>query len=115
MVVTTMTILAAAAAALAAVGEVLHRHRVRRAARLAFGPVAKPRLWTYAVPPLRVLGVGLGVWGALVLGEHVGVELLVGFGLIAGSLALIGGLRLPRLPRLPRLSVPRPAAVPLAR
>jgi drug/metabolite transporter (DMT)-like permease len=64
---------------------------------------------TFIVPAFAI------VWGAIVLGEHVGVELLVGFGLIAGSLALIGGLRLPRLPRLPRLSIPRPAAVPLAR
>jgi drug/metabolite transporter (DMT)-like permease len=49
---------------------------------------------TFVVPMFGIL------WGGLILGEHVGAELLAGFGLVIVSLVLV--LRLP---------VPRPAAI----
>jgi drug/metabolite transporter (DMT)-like permease len=49
---------------------------------------------TFVVPMFGIL------WGGLILGEHVGAELLAGFGLVIVSLVLV--LRLP---------VPRPSAV----
>jgi drug/metabolite transporter (DMT)-like permease len=52
---------------------------------------------TFVVPMFGIF------WGGLVLGEHVGPELLAGFGLVLVSLVLV--LRLP---------VPRPAAVRLS-
>jgi drug/metabolite transporter (DMT)-like permease len=52
---------------------------------------------TFVVPMFGIL------WGGLILGEHVGAELLAGFGLVIVSLVLV--LRLP---------VPRPAAVRLS-
>jgi Ca-activated chloride channel family protein len=55
--------IAAAVALLAIGGEWLHARRCRRVARLAFGPSAQPRLWTRAVPLLRVLSLALLSWG----------------------------------------------------
>ena len=46
---------------------------------------------TFVVPAFAI------TWGAIVLGEPVGAELLAGFGLIIVSLVLVLGLR-PRLP-----------------
>jgi drug/metabolite transporter (DMT)-like permease len=48
---------------------------------------------TFIVP-----GFGI-VWAALVLGERIGPELVVGFGLLLVSLALVFGLRPPTLVR----------------
>jgi Ca-activated chloride channel family protein len=48
---------------LAAVGELLHRRRLRRFAHLLFGPDARPAAWVAAVPWLRVLAHGGLVWG----------------------------------------------------
>lgn len=62
--------IAIAAAVLAAVAENRHAGRNRRIARLAFGPGAKPAAWTVAAPAVRVAGVGLATWGALVLLAH---------------------------------------------
>ncbi len=58
---------AAAAGALAAIGEWLHVRRVKRLARLAFGPDARPRAWTRLAPPLRVLALAGIVWSLVVL------------------------------------------------
>jgi Ca-activated chloride channel family protein len=55
--------LALAAVALAALGEFLHARRVRRVARLAFGPAGQARAWTEIVPFLRVVAVALLTWG----------------------------------------------------
>jgi len=59
--------IALAAAGLAGLAERLHARRVLRISRLAFGPTGRPAGWTVAVPALRCTGVGLAVWGALVL------------------------------------------------
>jgi Ca-activated chloride channel family protein len=52
---------------LAGFAEWLHARRVRRLARLAFGPDESPRLWTALVPVLRVLALAGVVWGLVVL------------------------------------------------
>jgi Ca-activated chloride channel family protein len=57
----------AAAVLLAALGEWLHARRVRRLARLAFGPTARPALWTRPTPIFRVLAFGLLAWGLTTL------------------------------------------------
>ena len=44
---------------------------------------------TFIVPAFGI------AWGALVLGEHVGAELIVGFALVMVSLVLVLGIRLP--------------------
>ena len=51
----------------AAIAEVLHSHRCRRLAPLAFGPRLRPASWVYAAPLLRVLAVGALVWGLVTL------------------------------------------------
>ena len=43
---------ALAALAVGLLAEWLHARRVTRLGRLAFGPEAKPRLWTRLTPPL---------------------------------------------------------------
>ena len=53
--------------ALAALGEWLHARRLKRLARLAFGPDARPRAWTLMAPPLRVLALAGVVWSLVVL------------------------------------------------
>jgi Ca-activated chloride channel family protein len=60
-------LVAIGAALLAALGEVLHAARVRRVARLAFGPGGRPRAWTWAAAPLKVLAVAGLAWGLVVL------------------------------------------------
>ncbi len=57
----------AAAVVLAALGEWLHGRRVRRLARLAFGPVARPAPWVRPAIGLRVLACGLLAWGLTTL------------------------------------------------
>lgn len=52
---------------LAAVGELLHRRRVRRMAHLLFGPDARPARWVAAVPWLRALLHGGLAWGLVTL------------------------------------------------
>jgi Ca-activated chloride channel family protein len=54
-------------AALGVFAEWLHARRVRRLARLAFGPESRPRTWTKAAPPLRVLALTAVVWSLIVL------------------------------------------------
>lgn len=63
----THALIALAAFALAAWAEALHARRVRRVARLAFGPRAAPAPWARLAPASRSVGVGLAAWGALVL------------------------------------------------
>ena len=58
---------AAGAGALAVLGEWLHARRVKRLARLAFGPNARPRVWTVMASPLRVLTLAAVVWSLIVL------------------------------------------------
>ncbi len=62
------------------------------------GPTASSTV-TFLAP---AFGIG---WGAIVLGEHIGLSLFVGAVLILVSVALVVGLALPR-----RLAPPRPAA-----
>lgn len=54
-------------AVLAVFAEWLHARRVRRLARLAFGPESQPRLWTQLTPVLRVLALAGVVWALVVL------------------------------------------------
>lgn len=58
---------ALAAAAVAAFGEWLHARRVARIGPLAFGPKGRPRLWTKAVPILRVAAIGAAAWSLVTL------------------------------------------------
>ena len=60
-------LIALAVALLALTAELFQARRVRRVARLAFGPDGRPTLWTWLAPPLRVAAyVGLG-WGLTTL------------------------------------------------
>jgi Ca-activated chloride channel family protein len=60
--------LAAAGALVAcAAAEWLHARRVRRVARLAFGPAARPRRWVALVPALRAASAAAACWGLVVL------------------------------------------------
>ena len=47
--------------------EWLHARRVRRLARLAFGPESRPRAWTAIAPVLRVVALAGVVWALVVL------------------------------------------------
>lgn len=60
-------LIALAAAAVCVVGEVWHARRVRRVARLAFGPGGKARAWVRGVPVTRCAGAALACWGLLTL------------------------------------------------
>ena len=60
-------IAALAALLLAAAAEWLHARRVRRVARLAFGPRAQPATWARAVPALRALAFAGVAWGLATL------------------------------------------------
>jgi Ca-activated chloride channel homolog len=64
---------AAAAAGLAALGEWLHARRVSRIGALAFGPRAKPRAWTRAVPLLRATALAAGAWALVTLIAYNGL------------------------------------------
>jgi Ca-activated chloride channel family protein len=56
-----------AAAILALMAEWLHARRVRRLARLAFGPRARPAPWVILAPPLRVAAIAATAWGLTTL------------------------------------------------
>ncbi len=47
--------------------EALHMLRIRRVAKLAFGPNERPALWTRAVPLVRSVAMGALVWGLVTL------------------------------------------------
>lgn len=47
--------------------EALHRRRVERFARLAFGPQGKPNAWARMAPLLRALSLGAVAWGLVTL------------------------------------------------
>ncbi len=53
--------------AIAIVTEALHQRRVRRVARLAFGPTGHPQLWARVAPALRVAALGAVTWGLVTL------------------------------------------------
>ena len=55
------------AAALAAFAERRHARRTARVARLAFGPTGAPARWARAAPALRVAGMALAAFGAVLL------------------------------------------------
>ncbi|MBX3355497.1 MAG: VWA domain-containing protein [Phycisphaeraceae bacterium] len=59
--------IAAGVALLALLAEWLHARRVRRVARLAFGASGAPRPWARASPLIRVISLGVLVWGLLTL------------------------------------------------
>lgn len=54
-------------AVVAAAGEWLHARRVARTGRLTFGPAGAPRVWTKAVPFLRVTALAAWVWALATL------------------------------------------------
>jgi Ca-activated chloride channel family protein len=58
---------ALAVVAAVALAEWLHARRVRRVARLAFGPTGKPREWTWLAPFLRTFGAAALAWGLITL------------------------------------------------
>jgi len=58
---------ALAVLAAVAVAEWLHARRVRRVARLAFGPTGKPREWTWIAPFARVIALTALTWGLVTL------------------------------------------------
>lgn len=60
-------LITAAIILVAIVAEVIHWTRLKRVARLAFGPKRRPAWWVVFVPPLRVLALGLASWGFLSL------------------------------------------------
>jgi Ca-activated chloride channel homolog len=60
---------AAAAAILAVAAEFLHARRIRRLARLAFGPDRRPAPWARFAPMLRVAAFTALAWGLLTLLE----------------------------------------------
>jgi Ca-activated chloride channel family protein len=66
---TPLTVLGIAliVAAVTAAAEWLHARRVRRVARLAFGPAGRPAFWVPAAPVLRVVAATAVAWGALML------------------------------------------------
>ena len=61
------TVIALGVALVVAVGELLHQARVRKVARLAFGPGSQARPWTAAAGPLRVVAAGAIAWGLVTL------------------------------------------------
>ncbi|MBI5851263.1 MAG: VWA domain-containing protein [Planctomycetes bacterium] len=66
--VTTATGLAVAAAfVLVLAAELLHARRIRKVARLAFGPQGRPAAWVRGLPALRALGAALAVFGLATL------------------------------------------------
>src|SRR6186713_2828953 len=56
-------IIAVAVLVLSALAEGLHARRVQRMSTLAFGLDGRPRAWTRAAVPLRVMATGLVAWG----------------------------------------------------
>jgi Ca-activated chloride channel family protein len=56
-----------AIALVAVLAEWMHFRRIKRIKRLAFGPKARPAIWTFSVPVLRVVGIALASWGFLSL------------------------------------------------
>src|SRR5690349_4542444 len=64
MIVTWITLVVFAVAALA---EWLHVRRCRRVARLAFGPTGEPNKWVRITPFVRTAAVTAVAWGLLTL------------------------------------------------
>lgn len=63
-------IIAFAGVAVALLAEWRHARRLARVARLAFGPAGRPSAWARFAPAIRVLGIGVAVWGAAVLYQY---------------------------------------------
>ena len=51
----------------AGIAEALHGRRLRRVARLAFGPGGRPAAWARAVPTIRALAFAATAWGLVTL------------------------------------------------
>lgn len=68
-------LIAIGVALLVAVGEGLHARRVGRVARLAFGELGRPALWTFVVPFARIGAAGLATWGLLFLATYDPIEI----------------------------------------
>jgi len=66
--------MALVAALVVALAEALHARRVRRVARLAFGPVGRPARWVVAAPFLRCVGAAATAAGAAVLAAYDPIE-----------------------------------------
>lgn len=60
-------LVALAAAAVVALAEWRHAARIRRVARLAFGPEGRPAAWARFAPAIRIAGALLATFGAMVL------------------------------------------------
>lgn len=58
---------ALAAAGIGSFGEWLHARRIARLSPLAFGPAGKPRVWTKAVPIVRVAALAGVAWSLVTL------------------------------------------------
>jgi len=69
-----ITLLALAVFALAALAEWRHARRVARVSRLAFGPSGRPAWWARSAPVMRVPGLSLAAWGAMLLMAYDPVE-----------------------------------------
>jgi Ca-activated chloride channel family protein len=65
--VMTPLLIACAALASSFLAEWLHRRRLQRVARLAFGPTGAPARWAAAAPALRCACVAATAWGATTL------------------------------------------------
>ena len=65
---TSVPLLATAAVLLVTLlAEALHQRRIRRVARLAFGPRERPAAWARTAPILRALALGALAWGLTTL------------------------------------------------
>lgn len=63
-----VAVLSAVAVFLLVIGaELIHSARVRRLARIAFGPGGRPAAWVHAVPFLRATAMAAMVWGFVTL------------------------------------------------
>ena len=60
-------LITAAIAMIAVVAEFIHWGRIKRVARLAFGPKEGPSMWVFLAPVLRVLALAAASWGFLSL------------------------------------------------
>ena len=60
-------LIAFAVALVAGIAEALHATRVRRLARLAFGPTHRPRPWAVGAPAIRVAALTFAAWGLATL------------------------------------------------
>lgn len=60
-------LITASIALVAVIAEFVHWRRLKKVARLAFGPQERPAFWVYLTPLFRVVGISLASWGFLSL------------------------------------------------